>query len=69
MVIVSILPCAEIGPNDHREEAPHFIGQEFKVSGRISDSDKSVGEQIILMSVLSLKRKLFQRFYPLEFKM
>ena len=25
MVIVSILPHAEFGPNDHREDAPHFI--------------------------------------------
>ena len=25
MVIVSILPHAEFGPNDHRENPPHFI--------------------------------------------
>ena len=25
MVVVSILPHAEFGSNDHREEAPHFI--------------------------------------------
>ena len=25
MVIVSILPHAEFGPNDNREDAPHFI--------------------------------------------
>ena len=25
MVVVSILPHAEIGPNDHREDALHFI--------------------------------------------
>ena len=25
MVIVSILPHAEFGPNDHQEDAPHFI--------------------------------------------
>ena len=25
MVIASILPHAEFGPNDHREDAPHFI--------------------------------------------
>ena len=24
MVVVSILPHAEFGPNDHREDAPHF---------------------------------------------
>ena len=24
MVIVSILPQAEFGPNDYREDAPHF---------------------------------------------
>ena len=24
MVGVSILPIAEVGPNDHREDAPHF---------------------------------------------
>ena len=24
MVVVSILPQAELGPNDHREDAPHF---------------------------------------------
>ena len=24
MIIVSILPQAEIGPNDHREDASHF---------------------------------------------
>ena len=27
MVVVSILPHAEFGPNDHREDAPHFIAQ------------------------------------------
>ena len=25
MVIIPILPQAEFGPNDHREDAPHFI--------------------------------------------
>ena len=25
MVIVSLLPQAELGQNDHREDAPHFI--------------------------------------------
>ena len=25
MVVVSILPNAEFGPNDNREDAPHFI--------------------------------------------
>ena len=25
MVVVSILPHAEFGPNDHWEDAPHFI--------------------------------------------
>ena len=25
MVVVSILPHAEFGSNDHREDAPHFI--------------------------------------------
>ena len=25
MVIVSLLPRAEFGRNDHREDAPHFI--------------------------------------------
>jgi len=24
MIVVSILPHAEFGPNDHREDAPHF---------------------------------------------
>ena len=24
MVVVSLLPHAEFGPNDHREDAPHF---------------------------------------------
>ena len=28
MVVVSILPHAEFGPNDHREDAPHFNGLE-----------------------------------------
>ena len=25
MVVVSILPHAEFGPNEHRKDAPHFI--------------------------------------------
>ena len=25
MVVIPILPQAEFGPNDHREDAPHFI--------------------------------------------
>ena len=25
VVVVAILPHAEFGPNDHREDAPHFI--------------------------------------------
>ena len=25
IVVVSILPHAEFGPNDHREDVPHFI--------------------------------------------
>ena len=29
MVVVSILPNAEIGPNDHGEDAPHFIFSEI----------------------------------------
>ena len=29
MVAVSILPHAEFGPNDHQDEAPHFIIQEY----------------------------------------
>ena len=29
VVIVSILPHAEIGPNDHRQDAPHFRKQWF----------------------------------------
>ena len=32
MVVVSILPHAEFGPNDHREDAPHFI-TELDVNG------------------------------------
>ena len=27
MVVVSILPHAEFGPNDHRQDAPHFKKQ------------------------------------------
>ena len=30
MVVVSILPQAEFGPNDHREGAPHFMNCSFK---------------------------------------
>ena len=30
MVLVSILPQAEFGPNDHREGAPHFMNCSFK---------------------------------------
>ena len=36
MVVVSILPHAEIGPNDHREDAPHFrtlFLSQIKISG------------------------------------
>ena len=34
MVVVSILPHAEFGPNDHRQDAPHFkkqwLGHQYK---------------------------------------
>ena len=29
MVVHSILPHAECGPNDHRKDAPPFIGDNF----------------------------------------
>ena len=34
MVVVSMLPHAEIGGNDHREEAPYFI-LDKKVCGKV----------------------------------
>ena len=27
LCVVSILPFAEFGPNDHREDAPHFMNR------------------------------------------
>ena len=35
MVIVSILPHAEFGPNDDREDAPHFIQNRLHVDYEI----------------------------------
>ena len=29
MVVVSVVPHAEFGPNDHREDAPHFLFEWF----------------------------------------
>ena len=45
MVVVSMLPHAEIGGNDHREDAPQFIFL-FRMSSRDAtrDSDSSISD-------------------------
>ena len=32
----SILPRAEFGPNDHRKDAPHFIGRNVLIGLRLN---------------------------------
>ena len=41
MVVVSILPRAEFGPNEHRVDAPHFS---FKNKKKLFFSDKRQSE-------------------------
>ena len=43
MVVVSILPQAEFGPNDHREDALHFSNSEF-YSSRITETYRRTSE-------------------------
>ena len=40
MVVVSILPHAEFGPNDHREDAPHFTNDDLNWGHRLLSSNE-----------------------------
>ena len=50
MVVVSILPHAEFGPNDHQEDAHHFIYKKIIINSR---SEFRVGELSLLFTFAS----------------
>ena len=57
MVIVSILPNAEFGPNDHREDATHFsvILIKYRCGTSVVKSELFTTEQKV--NVIGIQRK------------
>ena len=67
MVVVSILPYAEFGRNDHREDAPHFKRYTSKLD-QSSNGQIYVGDELVRVLVTSklspTKPKPFRRNLP-----
>ena len=63
MAVVSIQPHAEFGPNDHREDAPHFIiflDSIVSVSGNFGYvRNCDTGEQFTVRHGYSKKKTIF----------
>ena len=72
MVIVSLLPRVEFGPNDHRNDAPHFYCRKSK----IGTNDKLNNDFYFIQSNWSLRKQYFrmstlkflQIFSPIDIK-
>ena len=65
MVIASMLSYAEIGRNDHQENAPHFINLKTMIYSKILKSLTpapkasliNLGYRLLMSNMLKLKRK------------